>query len=140
LLPDLCIEGAERLVEEQNLWLDGERAGERDALALAAGELGGKTVGQPVELHELEQAKHPLADLRLGGTLGPGFHAQAEGDVLVNAHVPEQSVVLEHEADVALTHMLVGGILARQDDAAVVCLLETGDDAKKRRLSAAGGA
>lgn len=37
--PDLGIERAERLVEEEDLGIDGECPGERDPLALAAGEL-----------------------------------------------------------------------------------------------------
>ena len=39
LLAHLGVERAERLVEQQHARLDGQRAGERDALALAAGEL-----------------------------------------------------------------------------------------------------
>ena len=39
LLAQLLVERAERLVEQQHLRLLGERAGERDALALAAGQL-----------------------------------------------------------------------------------------------------
>ena len=35
------VEGAERLVEQQNAGLAGQRPGQRDALALAAGELCG---------------------------------------------------------------------------------------------------
>ena len=38
---DVRVERAEGLVEQQDLGLDGQRAGERHALALAAGELGG---------------------------------------------------------------------------------------------------
>ena len=39
LLPHLGVERAERLVEQQHLRLDRERARQRDALPLAAGEL-----------------------------------------------------------------------------------------------------
>ena len=41
LLAHAGVERAERLVEQQHVRLDGERAGERHALALAAGELDG---------------------------------------------------------------------------------------------------
>ena len=41
--------------------LDGERAGERHALPLAARELGGIVVGPARDLHELEQLVDPLA-------------------------------------------------------------------------------
>ena len=52
LLAQLEVERAERLVEEEHLGPDDEGAGERDALALAAGELG-----RPARLHagELDQ-------------------------------------------------------------------------------------
>ena len=42
---------------------DRQRAGERDALALAAGELRGAALGQHVELHQLQQLMHRLPDL-----------------------------------------------------------------------------
>ena len=38
-LPHLGVEGAERLVQQQHLRLDGERPGQRHALPLPAGEL-----------------------------------------------------------------------------------------------------
>jgi hypothetical protein len=41
LLAHLGVERAERLVEQQHLRLDRQRAGQRHALALAAGELEG---------------------------------------------------------------------------------------------------
>ena len=50
LLAQLQVEGAERLVEEQHLRAHHQRARQRDALLLAAGELGGpggQTVLQP---------------------------------------------------------------------------------------------
>ena len=65
LLAQLLVEGAERLVEKQHLRLLGERAGERHALALAAGELARIAPG---ELLELDEAQH-LADA--GRDLGP---------------------------------------------------------------------
>ena len=68
LLAHLGVERAERLVEQQHLRLDRERARQRDALALAAGELGRIAVGEPVELHQLEQLVRPCA--RISASLG----------------------------------------------------------------------
>ena len=51
----LGVERAERLVEQQDARLDGERAGERHALALAAGELGRIALLEAGELDEVEQ-------------------------------------------------------------------------------------
>ena len=102
LLADLGIERAERLVEQQDARLDGERAGKRHALALAAGKLARIAVGQPLELDQIEQLLNARVDFRLGDALPALAHAQAEGDVLEHAHMPEQRIMLEHEADVAL--------------------------------------
>ena len=52
---DLRVERAERLVEQQDLGAVRERAGERDALLLAAGELAGHARPEPGEVDELEQ-------------------------------------------------------------------------------------
>ena len=98
LLPHARVERAERLVEEQHLRLDRERARERHALPLAAGELRRIALAEPLELHELEQLVHALADLRLR----PLAHRQAERDVVGDRHVLERRVVLEDEADAAL--------------------------------------
>ena len=57
LLPHPGVERAERLVEQQHARLDGERARERHALPLAAGELRRIALGEPVELHERRAAR-----------------------------------------------------------------------------------
>ena len=77
LLAHRRVERAERLVEQQHAGLDGERARERHALALAARELRRIAVGEAVELHEREQLVDALADLGLG----PLADLEAEGDV-----------------------------------------------------------
>ena len=61
LLAQLPVERRERLVEEQHLRLLRQRAGERDPLALSAGELVRPAVGKALELHELQH----LGDARL---------------------------------------------------------------------------
>ena len=53
----LGVERAERLVEQQHARLDGERAGQRHPLALAARKLGGIALAQAAELHEVEQVR-----------------------------------------------------------------------------------
>ncbi len=59
----LRVERAEGLVEQQHLRLHGQRARERHALQLSAGELGGVALGEAVEAHEREQLLDALADL-----------------------------------------------------------------------------
>ena len=60
---------------------------QRNALPLATRELRGVPVGQPVELHEVEQRMHFFLDLRFAGPLAARLDAQAEGDVLKHRHV-----------------------------------------------------
>ena len=94
----LGVEIGQRLVEQQHLRLDRERARDRHALLLAAGELAGAARLEPGELHQLQR----------GGDLAPDLVArqpallEAEGDVLRDRHVRPQRVALEHHADVAL--------------------------------------
>jgi hypothetical protein len=55
--------------------------------------------------------------------------------------VPEEGVVLEDEADLALAGGHVGDVVAVEEDAAAALVreLEPGDDAKERRLARARG-
>ncbi len=59
LLPDACVERAERLVQQEDLRSRRERARERDPLPLSAGELIRVAVAEARELHELEQLLDP---------------------------------------------------------------------------------
>jgi len=53
--PYLGVERAERLVEQQHARLDGQRAGQRHALALAARELRRRALAEAAELDQVEQ-------------------------------------------------------------------------------------
>ena len=68
LLAHLGVERAERLVEQQHARLDGERARQRNALALAAGELVRIAIAEPVELDQLQagDARASLMSASLG--------------------------------------------------------------------------
>ena len=67
------IERAEWLVQQQHLRLDGERAGERDALALAAGQLRGIALGEIAELDEPQQLIDLALDRGIRGRWRHGF-------------------------------------------------------------------
>ena len=45
--------------------------------------------------------------------------------------------MLEHEADLTLAHVGVGGVLAMEEDVARIGHLQAGDDAEQRRLARA---
>ena len=106
----LGVERAERLVEQQHLRVDGERAGQRHPLALAAGQLRRVAVLEPVEADDLEQ----LVDLPGDLGLGPLADRQAEGDVVAHRHVLERRVVLEDEPDAALLRRHAGDVASRR--------------------------
>ena len=55
LLAHARVEGAERLVEQQHLRLDRQRARQGHALALAAGQLARVAVGELLDLDQAEQ-------------------------------------------------------------------------------------
>ena len=98
LLPQLEVERAERLVEEEHARPVHERAGECDPLLLTARELPRLAPLEPGEADELERLDDPCAQLALLDAAA----SQPEGDVLEDREVREERVRLEHGVDVAL--------------------------------------
>ena len=70
LAPDEGVEGRERFVEEPQLGLDGERAGDPDPLLLPSRELARERALAPLEPHELDDPAHPLVALGHGEAPG----------------------------------------------------------------------
>ena len=87
---------------------------ERDPLLLAAGELRRAAVVVAVQLHEVEVALDPVADVALRDLLAP----QPERDVVGDGQVREQRVRLEDRVDVALERRDADDVAARQLDPA----------------------
>jgi len=81
------------LVGEDNLRAAGQRAGDRDPLLLAAGQLG-RPVPQPVV--QTHRAGHRRQPVRVGG---PAGDIQRQRDVLRRSQHRQQVVGLEHEPD-----------------------------------------
>jgi hypothetical protein len=133
LLAYLRVERAERLVEQEHLGLDRECAGERHALPLPTGQLRRITIGELIEVDELEEFHDAPFDLVLRALA----NRQAERHVLEHGHVLERGVVLEDEPDVAVLRRQLGRVGAGDLDDAVVGVFEAGDDAQQRRLPAA---
>ena len=136
LLADVRVERPEGLVEQQHLGLDGERPGERHALALPARELRRVAMGEALEVDEAHQLLHALLDL----LLGPLSDREAEGDVVAHRHVLEGGVVLEHEADPSVLDRDARGVAVGDQDPTRVGLLEPRDHPQQRRLAAAARA
>ena len=134
--PDAGVEVGERLVEEQHVRVDRQRPAERDALALAARELG-DVAG--AEAGEVQQRQHGLD---LGGDLGARDPAQAQAvaDVLRDGHVRPERVGLEHHRHAPLLRRQAGDVLAVEHDPARRNRGEPGDRAQQRGLARAGRA
>ncbi|ESR71714.1 hypothetical protein T266_08105 [Pseudomonas aeruginosa VRFPA05] len=136
VLADARVEGRQRLVEQQQARARHQRAGQRHALALAAGELVRVACGVLAQFHQFDGFGDPLLQFRRRHLL----HAQAEGDVLLHGHVGEQRVALEHHGDPALLRRQRHHILAVDEDAPAVDLGQPGDAAQQGGLAAAAGA
>ena len=112
LLAQLQVERAERLVEQERLRPVHDRARERDALALAAGELrrlAAAVALEPDERERLAGAPPPLGARHL-------LHAEPVLDVLLHGHVREERVVLEDRVDVAGVRRQLRDVLAAELD------------------------
>ncbi|MGY4489097.1 hypothetical protein ACVWWR_008288 [Bradyrhizobium sp. LM3.2] len=134
--PQERIERGERLVEQEDLRLGDQRAGERHALLLAAGELGRQSAGIGAHCDELEQ---------FAGTLVPdsavdAAHFQGKRNIVEHGQVRKQRVRLEHHRRTALGGLEVGDVLRAKDDVAFADRLVARDHAQGRSLAAAGGA
>ena len=92
LTPGTGIERSEWFVEQQHLWVGGQRTGQCHSLRLPTRQRSGFAVGIGREVHPIEPVGSHAARRVLGHTSG----AQAEGHVLEHAHLLEQQVVLEH--------------------------------------------
>jgi hypothetical protein len=131
LLAQLQVEGAERLVQQQHPRPVDDRPRQRHPLALAAGELSRLAVavaGQADHLQRRVAAPRPLGlvDLR---------HFQPVGDVVADAHVGEERVVLEDGVDCAFVGRQAGDVDACQFDPAGGRVLEPRDHPQRRRLA-----
>ena len=98
---DERVERRERLVEEPDLGLDRERAGDADALLLATRELVREARLAPLEADEIEHLHRPLVTLLTRLPL----HLERKGDVFQHRQVGHQPEVLEHHAHLAAANV-----------------------------------
>ena len=114
LADELRVERARDLVEEHQLRVHRERAGDRDALLLAAGEPVRVLVPLVLESDEREKLPRLGVRARLGQLARPD---RPERDVLEHGHVREEVVRLKHDPDLAPQGVHVD--LRARDDLAV---------------------
>ena len=132
----LGVEVRQRLVEQEHLRIAHDAAAERDALLLAAGQLLRLALQQFVQAEHAGGAIDRRLDLGFRGLLV----AQAEGEIVVDAHVLVERVVLEHHGDVAVARRQMVDHPVADADVAAGDVLEARDHAQRRRLAAAGRA
>ena len=123
----LRVERGERLVHQQHRRVGDEGARDRAALAHAAGELVRKVAAELGEADELERGVDPLRGFRGGNAA----RHQPEADIGLDAHPGEQPALLEHHRVLDRPAFGVDG------DGAGGLVIEAGEDAQQRRLSAA---
>ncbi len=148
------IEVGQRLVHQEDRGTAHHGAGERHALALAAGHLPRLAVEQVVDperrrhlAHVALDARNRLAPAGHQGTekrQAPGArqppHHQRHGDVLRRRQMRIERVGLEDHRDVAVGGMGRGHVAAGKHDLAAVGRLEPGENAQERALAASGRA
>ena len=107
------VERRERLVEQQHLGLDRQRACDRDALLLAAGQLGNPLVALVRQARPVAAARPPC---RSRSARADAAHAQAVADILGHRHQREQREVLEDQRGRALVGADAGHVRAADAD------------------------
>jgi hypothetical protein len=133
----LRVEVGKRFVEQERLGLaDDGAAADGHALALAAGE----GLGLALEIIDDAQDFRRLHDALVDFRLGILAQLQAEGHVVVHAHVRIERVVLEDHRDVAVLRRDVVDLLAVDEDGALADVFEAGDHPQRGGLAAAGWA
>jgi predicted dehydrogenase len=132
----LRIEVRQRLVHQEHGGLADDRPAHRDALALAAGKLGGPAVEVLLEVEDPRRVQDAALAL-----LGPDVpQLEPEAHVLAHGHLRVQRVVLEDHRDVAVLGGTVVDDLAADPQRALGDVLESCGHPQGRRLPAAGRA
>jgi hypothetical protein len=123
---ELRVEVRQRLVHQERDGIAHHGPADRDALALPARERGRLAVEQLVEPECPRGFTHALPTLGLRRLA----QLQAEREILLDGHVRVERVVLEDHRDVALLRPQLRHVLTADQDRALGCLLETGDQAQ----------
>ena len=131
LLAQLFVQRAQGLIQQQQLRLLCQTAGQGHALLLPAGQLVRLAFGQLSQLHELEHLVHPRVDL-------PTRHAftlEAKRNVVPHAQVRKQRIRLEHHVDGPLIRRQLRDVHTVQDHRARRRFLKTRQHAQQCGLA-----
>jgi hypothetical protein len=136
VLAQFLVQRGQRLVQQQQLGLFDQGAGQRHALLFTARQRVGFAAGQPAHFHLVQHGRHPLAYLRRWQAL----LLQAIGHVLLHRHVREQRIGLEHHVHRPLVGRHRGHVHAVDYDRARAGGFETGQQAQQSGLARARAA
>ena len=136
LVTQLGVQVGQRLVHQEDLGVTHDGAADGDTLALTARERLGLTVEVLGDAQDLGSGANLAVNLVFGDLL----ELERKRHVLVHRHVGVQSVALEHHGDVAILGRHVVDALAVDEHVARGNVLQAGDHAHRRGLTAARGA
>src|SRR5262249_26742495 len=128
----LGVERAERLVHQQDLRIEGERARNRGALPHAARQLRGVAVLEAIEPDQVDEGLRPL----LAFLPRKSHSLQAVEHIAAHCLPRKQREMLKDDAAIRAGR---GDRLALDEDRAGLRREETADEIEQRRLAAAGG-
>ncbi|MCY1446067.1 hypothetical protein D9M71_626130 [compost metagenome] len=123
LFAQLFVQRPQRLVHQHQLGLEDQCTCHCHSLLLTTGELSRLTCRQVLQVHHLQGTPYPAANFGLIQTLDLQGKRQVVGD----AHVREQGIVLEHHADVAFMRRYTADRLTVQIDLPFAGGFKTGE-------------
>ena len=136
LVTKLGVQVGQWLVHQEDLGVTHDGAADSDTLALAAR----KRLGLTVEVLGNAQNLGSRANFAVDLVLGDLLELKRKRHVLVHRHIGVQSIALEHHGDVAVLGRHVVDALAVDEHIARGDVLQAGDHAHRRGLTAARGA
>jgi hypothetical protein len=130
LFPQHFVECAEWLVKEHHIRTSCQCPCERDSLLFTSRQLVGIPASEMLKLHETEHLVDPLRTFRRRKV------AQSKGNVLLDAQMTKESVVLKDETDTATLGRNVRDVSTTEEYGTCVERLEASNRAQQSGLSA----
>src|SRR4029077_17302394 len=140
-LPELCVQVAQRFVEQQHPGLFDQRAAEGKPLLLAAAQKWRRAVGEAIELNQSERRANFFVNLRL--RQARPHLSQGKGDVFKDIQMRPNGIKLKDHADISFVRRYGNLRRRRKDqiiadkDFSLVRRLQTGDGSQRGSFAAA---
>ena len=136
LLPELGVQVGQGFIQEKVGGLLYQGPAQGHPLLLAPGQLLGVTLGQALQVQQLDNLLGAVSDFFFRQLL----QVQAKGDVVPHGHVGEQGVALEHHGNIPLAGGHVVDPLVAHIKVTAGNGFQTGNHAQGSGFAAAGGA